>query len=319
MTTKEDLEKILSNKTKQKEELTLLKARIEKGESLGDSIKDFIFMYYGKTDLPEFKEKIEDLQEKIASHQGKQIMVLRTREVDVMRGGPDSEPWYQTKVCGLQLGILKGELGFNLGAGEIILPVERYVQKGSSPYFSFECKEKDWKLQEEGITIAGYQFHVTLSGLDSHFNIDSENLDLNILFGDEVELYFTTIGHEFEVYQQSKLTAENPEEFLQMYFKNHVDEFGNRYSDYIPALNLLNENVPKRFQEKFDQQLKQKKEDILKHIYGPDHRNRDKYFQHAVELGMHNEERTFELEPGITMNISKYIRANCELYNIDIP
>jgi len=61
-------------------------------------------------------------------------MYIQSEFVD--KGGCFSDPRYEKEVVGQQLGVLSGELKFNLNDGGIILPTNKYAQKGEEPFFS---------------------------------------------------------------------------------------------------------------------------------------------------------------------------------------
>ena len=160
MTLEEDLQKALEAKSKGNQEVTALKERIVKGESLGNPIKDYLFVNYGTTEFPIVEEQLKSLSDRINAHNGQQVMVLYTKQ-EVIRegdggcfGGGD---WTRLKVTGQQLGVLNDELKFNLSNGSIVLPTNKYAQKGGDLHI-WEVDQHLWELKEGDISIPGYHF-----------------------------------------------------------------------------------------------------------------------------------------------------------------
>jgi len=83
------------------------------------------------------------------------------------------------------------------------------------------------------------------------------------------------------------------------------------------ALNLLGVEAPSRFKEKYDSEVRKQKEQVLDQIRS--RRNINQSLGQALKLGLHQEDRIFQLEPGITMNVPEYIRGQCKIHNLKIP
>jgi len=297
----EDLQKAQENKSKGNQELAALKERIAKGESLGNPIKDYLFVFYGTTDFPAVEERLQKLSETIQAHNGQQAMVLYIQSKLVHEGGCWGGPEYNKEVIGQQFGVLDGELTFNLENGGVVLPTSKHVQKGEDPYL-WRVDEKSWKLKEECITIPGYNF------TPSHF-FGGDNLPKpELLLGDEVELYFSTGRSYFESYLETR---------SQEWKKNLFELNLSVNEDYLAASTALGVEVPSRFKERYEAKLRQRKEDILEKIQDPSQVKH--YLARALELNLHQEEREIELQPGIKMNVPEYLRAQCEKYKIKIP
>lgn len=305
MALEEDLQKALEAKDKGNQEVTALKERIVKGESLGNPIKDYLFVNYGTTEFPIVEEQLKSLSDRINAHNGQQVMVLYTKQ-EVIRegdggcfGGGD---WTRLKICGQELGILNGELKFNLANGSIILPTQNYAQKGEDLHI-WEVDHYPWKLKEEGITIPGYHY------APQYFEESRRLARPEILVDDEVELYFSTGLSFFEQYLSSRSKA----------WKEHLLETNPRdvNGDYLDALNLLGLAAPERFQQKYDAQVEQHRMEVLEGI--KNQKEAKQYLAQALALGMHQEEKTIQLELGITMNLPEYIKAQCDKHGIKIP
>src|SRR3989344_3738540 len=159
----DDLKTALEIKGKGVQELATLQQRVAKGESLGNPIKDYLFVFYGTTDFPAVEERLQKLSETIQAHNGQQVMVLYIKSELVHEGGCWSGPEYNKEVIGQQFGVLDGELTFNLENGGVVLPTGKHVQKGEEPYL-WRVDERSWKVKEGGIAIFGYRFESILLG-----------------------------------------------------------------------------------------------------------------------------------------------------------
>src|SRR3989344_4568934 len=246
----EDLQKAQENKSKGNQELAALKERIAKGESLGNPIKDYLFVFYGTTDFPAVEERLQKLSETIQAHNGQQAMVLYIQSKLVHEGGCWGGPEYNKEVIGQQFGVLDGELTFNLENGGVVLPTSKHVQKGEEPYL-WDVGGQSWKLKEGGITIPGYNF------APSHLLGGDSLPKPELLLDDEVELYFSTGKIYFESYLESR-SQEWKKDLFELNLS--VNE------EYLAASTALGVAVPSRFKEKYDAQLRQRKEDILEKI-----------------------------------------------------
>lgn len=307
MALEEDLQKALEAKNKGDQELMALKERVAKGESLGDPIKDYLFVCYGTTEFPVVEEQLKSLSDKIKDHNGQQVMVLYTKQ-EVIRegdggcfGGGD---WTRLVVKGQQLGVLNGELRFNLSNGSIVLPTNKYAQKGGDLHI-WEVDRHLWELKEGDIAIPGYHY-----GPNYLFEERNRLARQEILVSDEVELYFSTEISFFEQYLSSRSND----------WKEHLlkeKSVRNMNGNYLDALNLLGLSAPERFQQKYDAKVEQHRMQVLEGI--KNQKEAKHYLPQALELGMHREERIIELESGISMHLPTYLKAQCDKYNIKIP
>ncbi|MDO8510832.1 MAG: hypothetical protein Q7S55_01575, partial [Nanoarchaeota archaeon] len=155
---------------------------------------------------------------------------------------------------------------------------------------------------EGGIAVAGYHYGPSYSVEESRLPRPE------ILLGDEVELYFSTGKSYFESYLETR-SQEWKKDLFEL--NQSVNE------EYLAASTLLGVEVPSRFKEKYDAQLRQRKEDILEKIQ--DQNQVRHYLTQALKLNLHQEQREIELQPGVKMNVPEYIRAQCEKYKIKIP
>lgn len=306
----DDLKKVQEVKSKGNQELTALRQRVIEGESFGDPIKDYIFISYGTTEFPAAEEKLQNLSKTVQAHHGHQVMILYTKTELTEKGGCFGSDRYENTLVGQQLGVLNGELKFDLEKGGILLPTAKYVQKGHDPYFIFDCQGVPWKLEEGNILIPGYHLRISLSMEES--TLPSPEM----FFGDEVELYFTSSSN-FEIYNKSKKGSEDQKAVLERGFQRRIPSWESPDQEYLTICDLLSVEVPPRFREKHNHRLAEKKEEVVKNLGdGKDVRH---YLQQAVTLGLHKEPREIELEPGIKMNVADYVTAQCEKYKIEIP
>jgi hypothetical protein len=304
----EDLKKAQDVAGQGNQELAALRQRIVNGESLGDHIKDYIFVSYGVTEFPAAEEKLRKFSETVEAHNGQQVMLLYTKSELIERGGCFSSDRYENTLVGQQLGLLDGEIKFDLVKGGILLPTNKYVQKGEDPFF-FDFGTEAWKLKEGNIVVPGYHFRVALALEESRLP------GPEMFFGDEVEFYFSSNHWEFDAYKNSKDRSEDKKGMLERSFHFARDSAVNL--QYIAALNLLDVEVPPRFQERYNTQIRKKKEAVLEGIRGQE--NIEYYLHQALKLGLHKESREIQLEPGIKMNIPEYILAKCKEYKVKIP
>ena len=303
MTLEEDLQKALEAKDKGNQEVVAVQERIKNGESLGNPIKDYLYVGYGTTDFPVVEQKLQELSDKVNVHNGQQVMVLYLKNKLVDEGGCFSGPEYNQEIVGRQLGVLKGELKFDLESLEIILPTEMYVQKGEEPFF-FDLREGTWKGKEGGITIPGYHFE------SSYPFFEGERLPApELFFGDEVELYFSTSGSSFKQYLSSRSEECFKRELLEGTFPVNAE--------YLTAATMLGVEVPARFKRKYDLQINYQKIKVLHAIHQGKVNSR--IIKQALDLGLHQEEKTLQPEPGITINVPEYLQAQCDKYEIKIP
>ena len=300
----EDLQKALEAKDKGNQGVAALKACIVNGESLGNPIKDYLFVQYGMTEFPGVEEQLKKLSDKIKAYNDQQVMVLYTKEEVISKGdggcfgGGDLT---RLEITGQQLGILNGELKFNLTNGNIVLPTNKHVQKGDDLHI-WDVSGFSWEVKEGNIAISGYHYQ------PSYFMEDHKLSKPKILLGDEVELYFSVGSSYFEQYLSSRNEA----------WKNHLLEDNNYINnEYLSALNLLGISVPERFQQKYDTRVERQRTKVLEQI--KNQKEAKHYLPQALELSLHKEPREIQLEPGITMNLPEYIRAQCDKHGIKIP
>ena len=131
---------------------------------------------------------------------------------------------------------------------------------------------------------------------------------LEVLFGDEVELYFSVEKTFFEHYLEDRSEA----------WKKHLlEERGYVEGEYLVALNLLGVEAPARFKQKYDAQVQRHRDQVLEGIRSQ--KNAPQYLKQALELGLHKEEQTIQLEPGISMNLPEYLRTQCNKHGIKVP
>lgn len=299
----DDLRKALDNQHQGNQELAALQQRVAKGESLGDPLKDYLLVHYGTTDFPAVEERLRALSETVKAHNGQQVMVLYVKsELEERRGGCFGGDVYNHEFVGQQLGVLNGDLTYNLENGAVVLPTDKYVQKGEES-FIFMITEESWRLKGGGIPIPGYTYYQP-----GTFMENSAFSKREMLFDDEVELYFSTGKTYFESYLEAR---------SQSWKEELLEESKMVNGEYIAASTLLGVKVPARFKEKYDTKLRQRKEDILEKIKNPNQVKQ--YLAKALELNLHQEEREIELQPGVKMNVPEYIRAQCEKYKIKIP
>jgi len=145
-------------------------------------------------------EDLQQLSDKIKAHPNLQVMVLYTKSEIIDEEGCFGGGLSRLEIIGQQLGVLNGDLTFNLENSRVILPTSKYLQKGEEPYL-FDIDGYPWKLTEGGIAIRRYHF-------SPEFSFKNWSLPkLEVLLGDEVELYFSVGRTYFEEYLASRSEA----------------------------------------------------------------------------------------------------------------
>ncbi len=236
MTLEEDLQKALEAKQQVNQNVEALKQRIMQGESLGDPVKDAVFLWGDYYDL---EKDLRGLQKNVAENQGKQVLALYTRHIKANDEGCVIELFDRTETNGQQLGIIAGELYFDFLHRKIIIPTQQYAHKGMFNFYFEEELEfsPEWKRIESSLAIPHLEY--VAKHLQGNYNLE-------LLFGDEVELYFTNSMY-FDIYKNSKDQGEDPKAVLERCFQSIAKSNYVGDPEYVQALNVLNIEVPARF------------------------------------------------------------------------
>ena len=307
----EDLQKVVDAKSEGKEKLAEIVKRVKAGESLGSPMKDFLFVCYGDRNNTESEKKISELQKRINGSKDQQILLVHASHEEKGEHGCFGGGWMDEVIYHMQLGVLSGELSFDMNEGYLVLPMESHVSKGHEFFDRYGLRDKKWELQAGDIRIPVHRVYsppafYMLSGTSSHNELD-------LILGDvNVELYFCVGASMFKPYKErkgKKAKEELRKELLE--FSRSVDE------DYMDALRLLEVEPSQYFSQRYEEQVLEKKRAVVNSIM--DEKDVKHNLHKAIELGLHKEERSVELQPGITMNVPEYILGRCEEYKIEIP
>jgi len=357
MTLESDIQEILrlrnkgsSFKSEVSKKFKQLQEKINRGESTGDKITDFVISNLGSFSTKDEKP-YRETEAKFRDAAGSQILVVKQEKGDYMGtiGQGCSEPSLTIIDETLTLGILKSGLELDIQKGEIIFPTDKHVIKRGN------YSNNKWGLTEGQISLNCYEFtylgNYVKTGIliPPQVIITRDNPDFNhgLMFylGKEVEKYFE---------------RENP--------------FGTGRTlldiSYVEALNLLGQKAPEIFRKEYDKEIYQERVGVINKleeltkieaelcgninfiydsikdgafIHGGDlvkvenkseamiismkprmeleeiKRDIQSWLKESIELGMHNEDLTIKQKPGIEINVPAYILGMCEKYKVDIP
>ena len=265
-----------SNKEKTEEtsnKLAEIRARIKNGESTGDKIKDFMIVYYSNVSYGAVDDSLRLLQGNIDKHQQEQILVIN--KCETVKGCTGyGHPGFYGLDESLRIGLLQGDLDFDLNSGSIVIPTGKHVQKGwthnqivlpPKPQKIELLSKGEWELFEGPIAISGYEFSKIDNDLP-HRRLREEvgerdlGSNLRILVGNwNVELYFKLPEiHLWDILREKQKGAIDDKEI-----DNLVNKFGGLDTNYVTALELLGKDAPAEFKEKYNKKLKEEKYKIV--------------------------------------------------------
>ena len=143
-------------------------------------------------------DRVKILHDKIEEHQGEYILAVENRDVQVSGCymGLSTKPRTK-KVWRYSFGIIDGSVEW--ANGEIILPVNPFVQIGSLESFQRDYFEK-WRKREEKLRVKDYYFR-------SNFFVGNEEVDLYFTCpkGLEERLFQSTINKNERVLSWHKM------------------------------------------------------------------------------------------------------------------
>lgn len=274
----EEINEILKEQSKSSEsqkerteQLSFLREKIKNGEeSTGDPIKDFMLAYYLEQKMG-VEEKIISLEKDISNNQGIQIFVIKEEGIYhpprinsyVMYCMPPMGNMGKNKEE--NIGILDGNLSFNMKAGNLLIPTKEYVARGNN-LMNINTKRGEG-LQKGPIKINYTEFvYLNESIPDTGSSHNSRIFNsLRILIGDEFITYFYKMPTTFDYYGkkfweliEKKMDGKQVQkEIDNLTNGKQVDSF------YYEALKLLGQKVPKEYQERYDKQIYEEKVEII--------------------------------------------------------
>src|SRR3989344_654408 len=236
MTLEEDLHKALETQNRSNQDLDALRERILKGETLGDPLKDAAFVW---RDYLQLEKDLQELQQNVTNNQGKQVLAIYSREIKANDDSCVVELFDRTEINGLQLGLVRGELYFDFRNNKIIIPTQEYAHKGQVNLLAHQMpSSENWMIVPGNLELPKIEY------IAKHL---SGNYNLQLLFGDEVELYFTN-PMEFDIYQKAKNRGDHDlKGVLERRFQTIADQNYAGDPEYVKALDLINVEVPSRF------------------------------------------------------------------------
>ena len=239
------------------EKLAALREQISAGTySTGNKIRDFLIAAYGIMEQPELEAKMRSLSDDVDAHRGEQMLLVGERYEKDGEDGCFSSANYLLKGRYLQLGVVNGNLGFNLPGKQLIIPAEKRVTLGNIFGFHSFDYDQSWKLTKEPLTIDSDRFLTSETRLKKEYSL------FEVLVGTKkVESYFQL--HQMHRETTISLIEEGHSvrpEFL---------SFQRRWLDlsYVEALELLGLEVPYEFRITFDQQSDERQKAIFQEIY----------------------------------------------------
>ena len=235
----EDLQKALKAQNQSDQNLEELRERVRQGETLGDPVKDAVFVWPCYSQL---EKDFRELQKNVAENQDKQVLAIYSRHIKANDDGCVVELFDRTEINGLQLGVIRGELYFNFQQNDIIIPAAQYAHKGHVNLLAHERPiTEDWTLIPGNLVIPKIEYIAKY--LEGDYNLE-------LLFGDEVELYFYN-SMEFDIYKRSKARGEDAQACLERRFQTILNRGYVGDPEYVRALNVLNVKVPTSFKARW--------------------------------------------------------------------
>lgn len=189
-----------------REQVKLLRERIQAGESTGDHIRDFVILSYGIN--PEVEQKFRDLEAKLSEHQGEFVLMVTKREHFPGCTGFGHKPRDDEYVVEeeIYIGVV--------ASGELDLDTTR-IHGASLPTGSHTRCRDMWRSEvelAEGNMSPGFLNDLALIGVEfkrrSHrFSLHDDGPDYHIdvkVGDDEVKAWFEAKGKKYLiVFQKS--------------------------------------------------------------------------------------------------------------------
>jgi len=336
--------------SKRDKKIEAIKEKIIKKEvSTGDNIKDFLIIMDSLLNQ-EMDGKLRLLKRKINNKQGEQVLVDRTRLSKHGKDGCFTSSYEIEENEELRIGVIKGELDFDLSNYNILIPTEKQALKGSDKLGIYNEK---FKLVEGPISIRAGDIIDKHSDLTAIFGYEERGHDIFrgrfmgnktriILGNDDVELYFK-LSKDMGFYEHLDDMLSGKMD------KNSIAGWLEHYKifdlSYVDALNALGLDIPGEFKTQYDDKSYKRKIKIIEDLEkltkeeeaSFESKNNLTYDQRqnlkslrtdivvtlmeAIELNMDKEKFTLKKAPGVTMEVSEYISAlfkKYEDYKIEI-
>ena len=281
-------EKSADISNEQSNKLKEIREKINKGETTGDNIRDFVVYYCGEI-RPDIEKPFRDIESRVKAN-AEVLVIHMDKKPPEMSDPPKPNPMmyehfeYQLallKSDGLKLDIRKG----------LDFPTGTYALHHG--HF-----EEEWAIVKKDI-----------------------NLSLVECFGMSRDIIVDPVIRE------TMIGDSNPTILIGSDVTGYYKRNSHRDISYVEGLNLLGKKAPLDFQEKYDKRLILEKESIIEELLEitlmkDSNKYRRKIEQHlnrAVRLGMHTQELTLQGHTqGITIDVSRYIRALCMEYKINM-
>ncbi len=330
--------------SKNNKKIETIKEKIIKKElSTGDNIKDFLIILNSSLNQ-EMDGELRLLKNKIMDKQGEQILVDRTRVGKHGKDGCFSSSYEIEENEELRIGIIKGELNFDLSSYNILIPTEKHaIGKGRN---ILELNDRKFQLVSEPIKIQAIDFFDGFLKLTPIFGYGEEmghntlrgrfmdNKTRVILGNDQVELYFK-LSKDLGFYEHldDMLSGKMDKESI----ANWLEHYRIFDLSYVDALNVLGLDIPGEFKTQYDDksykrkieiiedlEKQTKEESLLENKVNLTRELRDELrlvkrdiaitLMEAIELKMDKEKFTLKKAPGVTMEVSEYISALLNKY-----
>jgi len=311
-----------------------LREKILGGESTGDLIRDFVIVN-ALSFSEEYEKPYRETAEKLNNKSGSQVLVVDERK-DLLVHSSLPMSSYESWMIGikeiLRLGVLTGELEFDVKEGYVIFPTQNHALK-------YDKFHGEWELQEGAIRIASRDF--------------------------------VHLGNDIKIRTRGCSSLSDLEKSLKIFLDDEVREYFEKDKiDYVKALDLLGQEVPLEMRKHYDKFVHDQKTglvDSLKQLMRKERelggKNQSVYdsistgvhssgvgltvvededdaafvsagssaeldkvksqirnhLRKAAELRMHKDDLKLKQGPGIEMDVSKYISGMCEHYEVKVP
>jgi len=316
------LKEIISKNPEKAAELEKLTAKIKRGESTGDTLKDFEIMHCS-LDLLQGKTPIVDIASKLKVDEPV-LLVHQHEEPLVYYMFPHRENDRTIIKTDLKLGILKSGLEAKIQgeyASILVIPTGKHVLNYSG---------REWEQKEGDLTLNWMDMFYLNNDLGDAFGINVRETNdhvrdqsIKIYAGREVEEYFTKgkVLDTSYVDALKMLGHEAPEKFKSAWEKKRSGDTYNlifrleglvsKYNSLVKQIEKINKRAVgsdamyASYQD--EQELNHTQESIKSQLLD------------AVKLELYKEDKVLEFEtPGKSIDVRKYITALCKQHGVKI-
>jgi hypothetical protein len=312
-----------------------LAERIKKGESTGDTVRDFVIAH-SLAVCPDAEKQYRTLLEKFKA--GSRFLIVEKREA--MHGCPGIIPPPRSEYerfmhidTELKLGVLISGVELDINSGNIVFPTEKYARR-------HDWRSDKWELKQGKLGLAWYRISELnrdfREKLSRKFPWLCSSDSIQIFAGDEASSYFCS---KIALYAEALLLlgVEAPEKFSEQYNKelrkkriglvNKLEELANAEAqltgriDYVYKAASGGEGI---IMENGAACVVSGKDDaFFVTLNARDKLNEtraeiQRCLNNALDLRMHNCDLILEQKPGMEMNVAKYISGMCEKYKVEI-